>query len=66
MRRLRLIILTALIAPTLSGCLAIGAAALVTGAAVGTAGTVVGTAGKVGGAAVGAILPGGDDDGDED
>ncbi|MBO6797324.1 hypothetical protein [Maricaulis sp.] len=66
MRRLRLFLLTLLIAPSLSGCLAIGAAALVTDVAVGTAGTVVGTAGKVGGAAVGAVLPGGNDDEDED
>ncbi|MBO6878268.1 MAG: hypothetical protein JJ873_12740 [Maricaulis sp.] len=65
MRRLRLLLLSLIIAPSLSGCLALGAAALVTDVAVGTAGTVVGTAGKVGGAAVGAVLPGGDDE-DED
>ena len=64
MRRLRLLFLSLLIAPTLSGCLAIGAAALVTDVAVGTVGTVVGTAGKVGGAAVGAVLPDGDEDED--
>ena len=62
MRRLRLLLLSLIIAPSLSGCLVIGATALVAGTAAGAAGAVVGTAGKVGGAAVGAIIPGGDDE----
>ncbi len=66
MRRLRILLLTLFIAPSLSGCLAIGAAALVTETAVGTAGMAVKTVARVGGAAIDVVTPGDDDDDDED
>ncbi|WP_417481414.1 hypothetical protein [Maricaulis sp.] len=66
MRYLRPILLLALIAPCLSGCLVIGATALVADVAIGTAGTAVKTVGAVGGAAVDLVLPDGDDDEDSD
>lgn len=66
MRRLRIFLLPLLLAPSLSGCLAIGAAALVTETAVGTAGLAVKTVGAVGGAAIDVVTPGDDDDEDRD
>lgn len=64
MKRLRSILVILALAPALSGCLALGAAALVTETAVGTVGTVAETAINVGGAAVDAVIPDGDDDED--
>jgi hypothetical protein len=66
MKTIRILLISLLLAPTLSGCLAIGVAALATDVAVGTAGTVIKTAGAVGGAAIDVVTPDGDDDDDED
>ncbi len=65
MKRLRLFAFLFCLSPLLSGCLAIGAAALVTETAIGTVGTVAETAINVGGAAVDAVTPGDDDDDDD-
>jgi len=65
MRYLRPILLLALIAPSLSGCLVIGATALVADVAIGTAGTAVKAVGAVGGAAIDLVLPDSDDDEDD-
>lgn len=64
MRQLRplLVLLAAL--PLLSGCLALGTAALVTDVAIGTIGTAVETTAKVGGAAIDVVTPGDDDEDD--
>jgi hypothetical protein len=66
MRKLRIALIAILIAPALNGCLAIGAAALVTDVAVGTVGTVLETTVNVGGAAIDAVTPGDDDKDDDD
>lgn len=65
MKYLRPILLLALIAPTLSGCVVIGATALVADVALGTAGAAVKTVGAVGGAAVDLVLPDSDDNSDD-
>jgi hypothetical protein len=54
-----------LLAPMLASCLA-GAAIGAAGAVVGAAGTVAGAAVKVTGAVVGAVIPDGKDEEDED
>ncbi len=64
MRKLRPLLFLLAAAPLLNGCLAIGAAALVTDVAVGTVGNTVEAAAKVGGTAIDVITPG-DDDEDE-
>jgi hypothetical protein len=64
MKTIRPILIALLLAPSLSGCLALGAAAVVTDVAVGTAGTVIKTAGNVGGAAIDIVTPGDDEDDD--
>ncbi|WP_339747956.1 hypothetical protein [uncultured Maricaulis sp.] len=65
MKYLRPILLLALLAPALSGCVVIGATALVADVALGTAGAAVKTVGAVGGAAVDLVLPDSDDDSDD-
>lgn len=65
MRKLRPLIILLVAAPMLNGCLALGAAALVTDVAVGTVGTAVDAATTVGGAAIDVVTPGDDDDEDE-
>ena len=62
MKYLRPILLLALLAPALSGCVVIGATALVADVALGTAGMAVKTVGAVGGAAIDLVLPDADDD----
>lgn len=64
MRTLRLALVALCLAPTLSGCLAVGAAALATDVAVGTVSTAVKTAGNVGEAVIDVATPGDDDDDD--
>lgn len=66
MKFLRPILLLALIAPALSGCVVIGATALVADVAIGTVGTAVKTVGAVGGAAIDIVTPDGRDDDDGD
>jgi len=61
-KQLRPFLLLLAAAPLLNGCLAIGAAALVTDVAVGTVGNTVEAAVKVGGAAIDVVTPGDDDD----
>lgn len=65
MRKARALLALIALAPMLSGCLVVGAAAAVTDVAVGTAGMAVGAAGAVGGAAIDAVTPGDDDDKDD-
>jgi len=65
MRKLRFALLALMLAPSLSGCLMIGAAALVTDVTVTTVGTTLETAVNVGGAAIDAVTPGDKDDDDE-
>ncbi|WP_291843141.1 hypothetical protein [Maricaulis sp.] len=62
MRRFLTLIALLGLAPVLSGCIVIGAAALATDVAVGTAGAAVRTVGAVGGAAIDVVTPGDDDD----
>ena len=62
MRQLKIILISLLVAPALSGCVAIGAAALVTDVAVGTVGTAIETTGNVAGAAIDVVTPGDDED----
>ncbi len=64
MRQLRPLLVLLAAAPLLNGCLALGAAALVTDVAVGTVGTAAETAVNVGGAAIDAVTPGDDEDDD--
>jgi hypothetical protein len=66
MRYLRPVLLICLLAPALSGCLVIGATALVADVAIGTAGAAVKTVGAVGGAAIGAVTPDSRDRDEED
>lgn len=65
MKHLRPILLLALLAPALSGCVVLGATALVADVALGTAGAAVKTVGAVGGAAVDLVLPDSDRDADD-
>tara|TARA_R110000868_G_scaffold19664_1_gene84446 strand:+ start:7945 stop:8148 length:204 start_codon:yes stop_codon:yes gene_type:complete len=62
MKYLRPFLLLVLIAPALSGCVVLGATALVADVALGTAGMAVKTVGAVGGAAVDMVIPDSDDD----
>ncbi len=66
MKYLRPILLLALLAPALSGCVVIGATALVADVAFSTAGTAVKTVGAVGGAAVDLVVPDSNNDSDDD
>ncbi len=66
MKTLRPILLLLLLAPALSGCVVLGATALVADVTLGTAGMAVKTVGAVGGAAIDLVLPDSDDDGDDD
>ena len=65
MKYLRPILVLSLLAPMLSGCIVIGATALVADVALGTAGAAVKTVGAVGGAAVDLVLPDSDDNADD-
>lgn len=65
MRKIRFAFLAVLLAPSLSGCLMMGAAALVTDVAVTTVGTTLETAVNVGGAAIDAVTPGDKDEDDD-
>ena len=62
MTSLRLALIVLLLAPSLSGCLVVGTAALATDVAIGTVGTAV----DVGAAAIDVVIPGDDEDEDED
>jgi hypothetical protein len=62
MRKFKIILLMALSAPLLSGCLVIGAAALATDVTVKAVSTTVGVAAGVGGAAIDLVVPDGDDE----
>lgn len=64
-RLARLGVLAAL-AVSLSGCLAMAVGGAVAGTAVGVTGAAVGVTAKGVGMAAGAVIPGGDDDEDED
>jgi len=61
-RRILTLIVILLSAPALSGCLIIGGTALVTGAAISVTGTALETAGNAGEAVIGAVIPGDEDD----
>jgi hypothetical protein len=66
MKYLRPILIVTLLAPALSGCVVIGATALVADVALGTAGMAVKTVGAVGGAAIDMVIPDGEDEAEDD